>query len=227
MTAAKNGTENRTITIVLADDHPIVRQGVKTLLEAEPDFSVVGEAGDGLEAVEVAERLKPRVVVVDVLMPNLIGIEVVRQVRHRLPRTRIVVFSMSASDAHVLEALRSGASGYVLKGSDATELIQGIRSAARGERFLSADIPARLLDALDNAPVAESAADPYLNLTAREREVLQLVAEGATNADVAERLYISPRTVEVHRANLMRKLHLKSSAELVRYALSRGIVALE
>lgn len=223
----KSAPDNRTITIVLADDHPIVRQGVKTLLEAEPDFSVIGEAGDGLEAVELAERVKPRVMVVDVLMPNLIGIEVVRQVHHRLPRTRLIVFSMSASDAHVLEALRSGASGYVLKGSDAGDLIQGIRAVARGERYLSADIPPRLLDAIDHAASGDTASDPYQNLTAREREVLQLVAEGATNADVAERLYISPRTVEVHRANLMRKLHLKSSAELVRYALSRGIVALE
>jgi DNA-binding NarL/FixJ family response regulator len=222
----KATVDNRTITILLADDHPIVRSGVRTLLDAEPDFSVIGEAGDGLEAVEQAEKLKPRVLVCDVLMPNLIGIEVVRQVKHRLPRTRIIVFSMSASDAHVLEALRTGAAGYVLKGSDATELITAIRAVARGERYLSADIPARLLDALDNA-TADAASDPYQSLTAREREVLQLVAEGATNADVAERLFISPRTVEVHRANLMRKLHLKSSAELVRYALSRGIVSLE
>jgi DNA-binding NarL/FixJ family response regulator len=214
------------VKIVLADDHPIVRQGLCALLEAETDFQVVGEAGDGLEAVALVERVKPDVLVLDLMMPTLSGLEVARQTRQRSPQTRVVILSMHADEGYVLEALTAGASAYVLKKSTAGDLVKAIRDAIAGRRFLSPPLSERLIDAYvektRSAPL-----DSYNTLTPREREVLQLAAEGHTNAAIATRLSISPRTVEMHRASVMRKLDLQNQVELVRYALQRGILAKE
>ena len=216
----------RTTTIVLADDHQVVRHGLRSLLEAEPDFSVVGETGDGLEAAQLVERLQPDVLVLDLMMPGLNGLEVTRQVSQRSPRTRVVILSMHASEAHVLEALRSGAAAYVLKESTSAELVRAVREAVAGRRYLSSPLSERAIEAYMKK--AESAAlDPYEMLTAREREVLHLVVQGHTSAEIADRLFISRRTVETHRANLMRKLGLRTHTDLIRYALQRGILPME
>ena len=212
-----------TISILLADDHHVVRQGLRALLEAETDFHVLGEASDGLEAVQQVERLQPDVLLVDVMMPGLSGLEAARQVRERFPKTQVVVLSMHSNEAYVLEALRNGAMGYVLKDSDAAELVNAVREAYAGRRYLSPPLSDVIIDAYVNKS-RETVLDVYDTLTNREREVLQLAAEGHTNADVASRLGISPRTVEIHRTNMMRKLGLHTEHELIRYALRRGIL---
>jgi two-component system response regulator NreC len=215
-----------TISIILADDHPVVRRGMRTLLEAESDFSVIGETGDGLESVRLVEKLQPDVLILDLMMPGLSGLEALRIIRKRSPRTRVVVLSMHENKAFVAEALKNGATGYVLKGSDEENLVQAVQEAAAGRRFLSPPVTERAIDAyIEQARTAQL--DPHETLTAREREVLQLAAEGKTGAEIAARLHISPRTVENHRANLMRKLGLKNQSELVRYAVRRGLIPLE
>lgn len=212
--------------ILLADDHNIVRQGLRALLESEPHFRLVGEASDGIEAVRLAERLKPDVLITDVMMPGLNGLEVARQVSRSLPNTRIIILSMYTNDAYVIEAFKNGANGYVLKDSEASDLIQAVKEVISGNRYLSPPLSERALELymqkLESAP-----SDPYELLTTREREVLQLVAEGKTSAEIANRLFISPRTAEGHRANLMRKLGLQTNADLIRFALKRGILPLD
>lgn len=212
-----------TVSILLADDHQVVRLGLRALLEAEADFKIVGEASDGLEAKALAERLQPDVLVLDLMMPGLNGMEVTRQTRQLSPRTRVIILSMQANEAYVLEALRNGASGYVLKQSNMAELVQAIRQVLEGRDYLSPEFTQRAIEAYKQK--AEAAAqDPYDTLTTREREVLQLAAEGHTNPQIAEKLFLSPRTVEMHRSNLMRKLGLANQTELVRYALWRGLL---
>jgi two-component system, NarL family, response regulator NreC len=210
-------------TIVLADDHPIVRQGLRTVLEAEPDFQVIGEAGDGLETMQLVERLRPQVLVLDLLMPGLSGLEIARQVRQRVPETRVIVLSMHANEAYVLEALRHGAAAYVLKDVSSAELVQAVRAVAAGRRYLSRPLSERALEAYAQRAEATTL-DLYEMLTTREREVLHLAAEGCSNTDIATRLSISPRTAETHRTNLMRKLGLHTQTDLIRYALRRGII---
>jgi two-component system response regulator NreC len=213
------------ITIVLADDHHIVRQAMRALLETVPDFKLVGEAGDGLEAVRTVERLTPGVLVCDLIMPALNGLEVARQVAQRT-RTRVLILSMHSNDAYVSEALSNGAAGYVLKDCQSSELIHAIREIAAGRRYLSPQISERAIE-LYGRKFGNMPEDPYQTLTTREREVLQLAAEGRTNAQISERLFISPRTIETHRANLMRKLGLQNHGELIRYAVKRGIISLD
>jgi DNA-binding NarL/FixJ family response regulator len=211
------------ISIVLADDHQILRQGLCKLLEEDPEFRVVGEAGDGWEAVELVERLKPDLLVVDLVMPGLNGLDVIRSVRQRSERTRIIVLSMHANEAHVVEALRSGASGYLLKESSSSELIGAVHAIMEGRRFLSPSLAERALDAYIER-VGKPVEDPYDMLTARERQVLQLAAEGHSNAEIAERLSIGVRTVETHRSNVLHKLSLKNQSELIRYAVQRDLL---
>ena len=208
-------------SIVLAEDHLVVRQGLKVLLEAEPDFRLIGESGDGLETAQLVERLGPDVLIVDLMMPGLSGLEVTRQVSQRSPHTRVVILSMHANEAYVLEALRNGAAAYVLKDSSAAGLVHAVREVVAGRRYLSPPLSERAIEVYTKK--AEVAVlDPYETLTPREREVLDLVATGLTSAAIGERLSISRRTVEVHRANVMQKLGVSSPAEMVRYAVERG-----
>jgi DNA-binding NarL/FixJ family response regulator len=214
------------VTIVLADDHHVMRQGLRLVLEAQEHFQVVAEAGNGLDAIALVERFNPCVLIVDVMMPGLNGLEVTRQVRQRASRTRVIVLSMYSSEAYVLEALRHGAAGYVLKEAQADELVHAVHEVAAGRRYLSPPLSERAIEAyLQKAQ--DTGLDPYETLTTREREVLQLAAEGRTNSDIAAALYISPRTVETHRAKVMRKLGLQHQADLIRYALQRGLLPME
>jgi DNA-binding NarL/FixJ family response regulator len=212
------------IRILIADDHQIFREGLRLLLEAKPGFSVVGEAADGLQALELAERLRPDVMIVDVSLPGLTGIEVVRLLRLRSPQTRAIVLSSHADESYVLDALRHGAAGYVLKHFSTEDLIQAIREAIAGRHYLSPPLSALAIDAY--VEKARSAGgDSYDSLTTREREILQLTAEGCSATAIAARLCISSRTAESHRANMMRKLGLHNHAGVIRYALQRGILA--
>ena len=214
------------VTLVLVDDHLIFREGLRKLLSAEPDLEVVGEAGDGLDAIQLVERLQPDVLVLDLMMPGLNGDEVARQVSRRAPSTRIVVLSMHTNEAYVLKALKSGATGYVLKGSSSIELVQAIRQVAQGHRYLSPPLSERAIETYIQKAQGSSL-DLYETLTTREREVLQLAAQSCSNADIASRLSISPRTVEAHRTSLMRKLGLHTTTDLVRYALRHGILQVD
>ncbi len=213
-------------TVLLVDDHHVVRQGLRVLLEAEPGLSVVGEAADGLEVAKLVEHLKPNVLVLDLVMPSLNGLEVTRHVRQHFPETRVVILSMYANEAYVLQALRNGADGYVLKDATATELVQAVREAAAGRRYLSAPLSERAIEAYVQK-TQPGTLDVHETLTTREREVLQLAAEGYKNPQIAARLGISPRTAETHRANLMRKLGLNTQTDLIRYAMQRGILPME
>ena len=213
-------------TIVLADDHHVVREGLRALLEAELDFSIIGEVGDGLEVAGLVEQMQPDVLLLDIMMPGLNGLEVTRQVRRRSPETVVLILSMYANEAYVLEALRNGASGYVLKGATSGDLVHAVREVVGGRRYLSPPLSERAIEAyVQKAQFAPP--DPYETLTNREREILHLVAAGSSNADIASRLSISPRTAETHRVNMMRKLGLHSQAELIRYALKRGILPMQ
>jgi two-component system response regulator NreC len=211
------------ITIVLADDHHVVRQGLRLLLAAEPDLQIIGEAADGLEASQLVERLQPNILVLDLMMRGINGLEVTKEVSRHSPRTGVVILSMYSNEAYVLEALRAGAKAYVLKEATSDELVRAIREAASGHRYLSSSLSEHAIEAYIQK-TEETALDPYDALTAREREVLHLAAQGCTNADIADRLYISRRTVEAHRANMMRKLGLHTQIDLIRYALQRGIL---
>jgi DNA-binding NarL/FixJ family response regulator len=213
------------ITVVLVDDHPIVRQGLRSLLEGGDDCRVLGEAADGLTAMDLITQQQPDVAIVDVQLPDLNGLEVARRARERAPRTRVVMLSMYADEPYVLDALRYGAVGYVLKAAATTDLIAAVHAAVAGRRFLSAPLNERAIDAYARrASESERPLDRYELLTAREREVLQLAAQGLSNAEVGERLSISPRTAETHRANLLRKLGLQTQTELVRFAVGRGLI---
>ena len=213
-------------TVVLADDHHIVRQGLRSLLEAEGDFGVIGEEADGLKVVELVERLRPDVLLLDIRMPGLNGLEITRQIVQRALKTRVIILSMHANETYVLEALRHGAAGYVLKDANPAEVVEAVRAVGTGHRYLSRGLSERAIDAY--AEKAQAApADAYDMLTTREREVLHLAAESSSTSEIAARLGISPRTVETHRENLMRKLALQSQTDLIRYALRRGILPLE
>jgi DNA-binding NarL/FixJ family response regulator len=213
-------------TLVLADDHQVVRQGLRALLEAEPDLDVVGEAGQGQETMQLVERLQPDLLVLDLMMPGLNGLDITRQISQRLPGTRVIVLSVHTTEAYVLEALRNGAAGYVAKTASADELVQAVRTVAAGQRYLSSQLSERALDAYVQK-ARESTLDLYETLTGREREVLHLAAEGLSTPEVAARLVISPKTAATHRASLMRKLDLRNQTELVRYAIQRGIISIE
>jgi two-component system, NarL family, response regulator NreC len=211
------------ISVVVADDHQIVRLGLRALLESEPGISVVGEASDGAEALDAVARLAPDVLVLDLIMPGIAGFDVLKRLAELKAPTRVVIFSMHASESYVVDALRLGAIGYVVKDSSASELVHAIRETAEGRRFLSSPLSSGGIDALLD-PLASK--DPYDALTTREREVLRLSAQGLTNPQIGRKLSISPRTAETHRANLLRKLSLKGQKDLIRFALKRGIVDL-
>jgi len=214
------------VTVILADDHPIVRQGLRHLLEAESNLRVVGEASNGLEAVQLVEKLRPNVLVVDLVMPELNGREVLKQVKERSPTTCCIVLSMQSADIYVVEALKAGALGYVLKETGPSELVNALHQVISGQRYLSPGISEESIDALLET-TQKSTPDPYQTLTNREREVFQMAAEGKTATEIAKILSISPRTAELHRGRMMSKLGLRSQTELVRYAVKRGITPLD
>jgi len=213
------------ITVVLADDHPIVRQGLRHLLESDPEFRVVGEAGDGIKALQLVETLKPNVLVVDMMMPGLNGLEVLRQIKKLSPTTHAIVLSMQSANAYVVEALNLGAEGYVLKETGPGELANAIHTVTQGNRYISENLIERLESTRQRAD--EAPLDTYQSLTAREREILQMTAEGKSSTEIGEELVISPRTVEVHRSNLMKKLALHNMTDLIKYAIRRGILPMD
>jgi DNA-binding NarL/FixJ family response regulator len=216
------------VRIILADDHEIFRQGVRALLRVEADFQVVGEAGDGLTALEMVERLKPDVLVADLTMPGLGGLELTHQAVRRSPRTRVVILTMHSAEPFVLEALEQGASAYVLKDGGVAELVRAIRETASGRRYLSPPLSDRAVEAYTpTASTVKARDDPYERLTLRERQVVHLAAEGLPNPAIAERLGISVRTAETHRARVLSKLGLRNQTGLVRWALRRGVVTLD
>jgi two-component system response regulator NreC len=223
MSGSVVGKKGKMTRILLADDQQVVRQALRCLIEREDDMQVVGEAADGLDVLPLAERLKPDVLITDVAMPGLHGLEVARRVRELTPGTGVVILSRYLSEWYVTEALRSGALGYVVRQSDAAELMRAIRMAARGRRYLGPPLNQEMIDVW-LARAARRSQDPYETLTSREREILQLVAEGYSSTGIARRLAISARTAEAHLANAMRKLRLRNQAALIRYALSRGVL---
>jgi len=214
------------VTILLCDDHAILRQGLRALLSAESDFIIIGEASDGLEAVKMAENLQPLVVVLDLMMPGLHGLEAARQISRRCTTTYIVVLSMHAREAYVIEALKNGAHAYVLKDAHSSDLVTAVREVLAGRRYLSPPLSEISLQSYLKRTQTRPL-DIYETLTGREREVLHLTAEGYSSTDIGVRLGISPRTAEIHRANMMRKLGMHSQADVVRYALQRGLLPLE
>jgi len=214
------------IRVLLADDHTIVREGVRLCLEAMGDIEIVAEAEDGQIAVQLANQLRPDVAVVDLTMPRLNGVEAIRQIRRDLPDTEVVVLSVHDSEPYVVQALRAGAAGYVLKRNAATELAAAIRAAHDGQAYLHPSIARRVIDDyLSRIHGSEDAAsEPHERLTPREREVLQLAAEGHSTRAIAGLLCLSTKTVEHHRASVMTKLGLHGQTELVKYAIRSGLV---
>jgi DNA-binding NarL/FixJ family response regulator len=224
---ADQGTNSPPIRVLIADDHAVLRQSLRYLLASQPGIQVVGEASNGREAIELSEKFKPDVVLMDTIMPGLNGIEATRQIRRSSPRTKVLMLTGYMEDEHIAGALQAGASGYVIKKSDMDELLLGIKAVHRGNPYFSSDIgDGDLTDYLWQLK-SNAGRVGYELLTSREREVLQLIAEGASNQRIAQELFISVKTVEAHRAHIMTKLHAKNRTDLIRYALKKGLVGLD
>lgn len=214
------------VRLLVADDHKIFRQGIKKLLEEEPDLQVVGEAADGREVVKKAAELKPDIILMDIAMANLNGLEATKQIKKVLPESRIIMLTMHKNEEYVLQSFQAGASGYILKEGAVEELVSAIRSIHADKSFLSPTVSKTLVDAYLRKMETGKTETPFDLLTDREREVLQLIAEGFTNREVAKQLYISVKTVEAHRAHIMQKLNIHDIAKLVKYAIQKGLVDL-
>jgi len=215
----------RQIRILLADDHNVMRGGLRLLLERQQGFRVVGEASDGRQAVEQAEETKPDIIVLDIAMPNLSGIEAAQRISALLPQTRIIILSMHSDESYVLRALKAGAKGYLLKDSAENDLIEAIRAVDEGKAFFSPEISNIMVEDYVREMKRRGAEDSYELLTPREREILQMLAEGKSNKHIATVLDLSLYTVETHRRNLQDKLNLHSFAELILYAVRKGIIS--
>jgi two-component system, NarL family, response regulator NreC len=211
--------------IVLADDHTLMRAGLRVLLEREADLAVVGEADNGRGAIELVDSLQPEVLVLDIAMPNLNGIEAARQISAKHPNVAIVILSMHSDETYVLRALKAGVRAYLLKDSAESDLVRAIRAVRGGKAFFSPAVGKTLLEDYVRQLQQREEEDSYELLTSREREILQLVAEGRSNKDVANLLNLSPYTVETHRAHILQKLGLHTVPDLIRYALRKGIVS--
>jgi len=212
------------IRIVLADDHGVIRAGIRSLLERQPELRVVGEAADGREAVGAVERFHPDVVVMDLAMPNLNGMEATRQILATNPTTSVVVLSMHSDEEYVLRALKAGAKGYVLKDSTEADLISAVRAVSSGKSFFSPAVSRLLVEDYTRQLEGHHVEDTYELLTPREREILQLAAEGKSNKEIANLLNLSVYTVETHRRNIMEKLNLHGVPELILYAVRKGVI---
>jgi len=213
------------IRVLLADDHRLIRSGLRLLLEQQPEFEVVGEADDGFQAVAQVQSLRPDVVVMDIGMPNLNGIEAARKIRDLHPNAAIVMLSMHSDEGYVLRALRAGARGYLLKDSAQGDLVRAVQAVFEGKSYFSPAVGRVLLEDYMRKLQRTGAEDSYDLLSPREREILQLVAEGKSTKDVANLLNLSPYTVETHRANIMQKLNLRGVPELILYAVRKGIIS--
>lgn len=215
--------------LMIVDDHPLFREGLKTIISREKNYTVIAEAGNGKEGIALGKEHKPDIMLVDVSMPGKNGIQMIRELRDALPGTRFIIISMHSEPDYIVEAFRAGATGYMIKESAASSLIKGLDTVAKGEMFLdislSQEVVFKLLQNKDAQNGGEQ--DPYTSLTAREQEILRMLAEGITTKEVAKKLYISPKTVENHRTNLMKKLGLKNSVELIRYAARLGLIDLD
>jgi len=212
------------IRILLADDHTILRAGLRMMLNAQPDMEVIGEAQDGKQAINATMHLQPDIVLMDITMPDMGGIEATRQIKKIAPEVKVLILTMHENDEYVFQALRAGASGYILKEAADTELITALHVLRSGQFYLSPSAQSVIVgDYLQRVHTGEEK-DSYNNLTEREKEILKLVAEGYTNNQIAERLVISPKTVDTHRTHVMDKLNLHSRAELVKYAMRRGLL---
>ena len=214
------------VRLLIADDHKIFRQGIIKLLNEEPDLQVVGEAADGREVVKKATELKPDVILMDIAMANLNGLEATKQIKKVLPESKIIMLTMHKNEEYVLQSFQAGASGYILKEGAVEELVSAIRSIHADKSFLSPTVSKTLVDAYLRKMETGKTETPFDLLTDREREVLQLIAEGFTNREVAKQLYISVKTVEAHRAHIMQKLNIHDIAKLVKYAIQKGLVDL-
>ncbi|MGD0124421.1 MAG: response regulator transcription factor [Terriglobia bacterium] len=217
--------ERKAIRILLADDHNIMRRGLRLLLERQPGFEVVAEAADGREAAERAEATRPDIVILDIAMPNMGGIEAAQRIRALLPQAAIVILSMHSDEGYVLRALKVGAKGYLLKDSAESDLIDAIKAVSEGKAFFSPEISKILVEDYVRDMRKRGAEDSYELLTSREREILHLLAEGKSNKDIATLLDLSLYTVETHRRNLQDKLNLHSLAELILYAVRKGVIS--
>jgi two-component system response regulator NreC len=217
----------RQIRILLADDHNVMRRGLRLLLDSQSEFAVVGEAADGRQAVEQAEATHPDVVVLDIAMPNLGGIEATQRIASMLPAAAIVILSMHSDEGYVLRALKAGARGYLLKDSVESDLIEAIKTVHQGKTFFSPEISKMLVEDYVREIKARGAEDSYELLTSREREILQLLAEGKTNKEIAGLLNLSVYTVESHRRNLSEKLNFHNFADLVLYAVKKRIIGVK
>lgn len=213
------------LTLVVADDHTLMRQGLCKILEEEPDWSVVGQASHGRDAVKMVLQLEPTVAILDIGMPQLNGIEATRQLTRRLPALHVLILSMHAEEAYITQALRAGAQGYLLKDSADVELRDAVRSVAAGKSYFSPAVARVMLDDYVRHLAQKGIVDRYDSLSEREREIFQLIAEGHSNKAIADILSVSPATVETHRAHIFQKLDVHNTAELVIYAVRRGVIA--
>jgi two-component system response regulator NreC len=215
------------ITVVVAEDHTIVRKGICSLLDAKSGIEVVGEAEDGWQAIKQVETLQPDVVLMDITMPHLNGLEATRQIKKLFPQVKVLALTMYTNEEYVSQALQAGASGYVVKQAAPAELISAIQAVYRGDSFLSPSVSKTVIDEYLKHTGSPSDGDHYDKLTDREREVLQLLAEGCSTREIADRLQVSIKTVGVHRTNLMDKLGIHTVPDLVKYALRKGIISLD
>lgn len=213
------------LRILLGDDHTLMRQGLRKILEERPEWEVVVEVGDGREAIRQAELLRPDVAILDIGMPRLNGIEATRQITKRVPEVAVLILSMHSNDAYVTQALQSGARGYLLKDSAGTDLVDAVEAVAAGKSFFSPTIAKLMLDDYVRRLAEKGIVDRYDSLSDREREIFQLVAEGHSNKEIAELLSVSPTTIETHRSHILHKLDVHNTAELVLYAVRRGVIS--
>lgn len=212
--------------VLVVDDHKLIRQGIVGLLASQPDLEVVGQAGDGQEAIAAAVELRPEIILMDISMPGVSGLNATREIKARLPDVRVIILTIHDREDYLFEALRAGAVGYVLKGADVQDLLAAVRSAQRGEVYLYPSVAKTLVGDYLRRARSSDAAESYGGLSDREREILNLIAQGMTTAGIAAELVLSPHTVQSHRDHIMTKLNLHSKAALIKYAIEKGLIEL-